>query len=1143
MSLYSSWHHSPDAIASAAYLYRYQCAGIHSASVLEIGCGDGEALARQAALYPQNSFTGVDIDETRIARAQKQVRSLNNLHFHCLSLPALLSSDAGRYDYIIIPSLYTLLDSDTREALLGWCAQHLSEQGILAVHWHTLPGASENREIQQALALHCRDCRQETDWAEHARDMLTFMDTTTRDTRLKRRVQQALLLNDTELLALYRDEKEDAEFFIAFASRANQLNLRILGDVIPRTELPDHYGQPVSGSLQHIQTEAISLLTQQYLDFAVQRRERFTLMLPLDTRQQVTETPDLAQLSDMHWAACYRPIDGKAGYHTPTGDALNTSTPQVYAILDWLHAAWPRSLSTAQLVYHTLAPEAPENHETNILNVLQALYRTGPAGLYVSRSPSPYNLDGNKPLRLTSEPDAADRYASLRGEIFPLPAAEQTQGNQPALIRDLSDAAAALNLTEKGLLSGSAGSWRHLYGALMAQGNETLMRRCIRAYLLAITPETHYGLLSGQRNTAARLPAGPPPSDLRRRIARVRKLAEQGEIRQAQEQAETLLARCPEEAPVLALMAFICSGVKDYPRATRILCRQLAVDENQMEVLAHILTSQGNRKDISECQRQIARFLIKTPGSQFRSLAWTSLSAWYQQHNDGQKEAFCLQQALDISPDNSILWVKMGLLYSVRGRQEDAEAFIRKGMTLPGSPEAQLDYRASLMFTLSHNPVLSEAEKFAEARIYGRQASQWARTQPGLLPPPQPSSDKPRIRVGFVSGDLRQHPVHYFLWPIWHALNRTRYNVLAYHTAPGDEITRQYVDSATLFRQVEGLSLSGLARTIREDQVDILIDLSGFTCGHRLPTFALKPAPVQISGIGFAGTTGLTQMDYYFTYHGLAAPGELDAFFTEKLVHLPSTKYFEYPQDAPDVNSLPALKNGYLTLGSFNRPQKITAELLDNWANILRTLPDARLLIGYMADDAMAEDYRTEMSRRGIAADRLDFHKKCAMQDYLALHHQVDILLDSHPYSAGTTALYALWMGVPLITQIGESAVSRTAAAAMHPLGLDIFVAHTPEEYVQTVVDLNADYAALDTLRRSMRDRILRREPQRHNNACYFEAMLETVWQRYVRGEEPSALVIPEPHAPEPLPGQLHMMQRDRDDRLRSSRSVTLSDG
>jgi predicted O-linked N-acetylglucosamine transferase (SPINDLY family) len=416
------------------------------------------------------------------------------------------------------------------------------------------------------------------------------------------------------------------------------------------------------------------------------------------------------------------------------------------------------------------------------------------------------------------------------------------------------------------------------------------------------------------------------------------------------------------------------------------------------------------------------------------------------------------------------------------------------------------------LFIISHDPVMSATEKFHEHVQFGELARRWAA---GIIQPKSKATreaERQKIRLGFVSGDFNSHPVHSFIFPVWQAIDRSRYELYAYATGKVDAITESYKTSATKYRYVPSLSEHELAAQIAEDSIDVLIDLSGFTNGNRLLTFALKPAPVQMSWIGFVGTTGLQEMDYYIAHDGLMQPGELDSVFTEKLISLPSAKIFEYAASAPERVELPALKNGYLTLGNFNRPQKLTAAILDCWAKILVALPNARLLFGFMADENMTEHYAQEMTSRGVKREQLDFRTKQNFHGYMAMHNEVDILLDSHPYSAGTTAQYASWMGVPIITAPEGSAVSRTSAATMRTFALDEFVVANLDEYVQKVIELNDRYDHLNTIRLSMRERIIQREKSHSHNAYYFEKMIDTVWQRHLNGEQPEPLFIEDEH-------------------------------
>src|SRR5262249_50682179 len=191
---------------------------------------------------------------------------------------------------------------------------------------------------------------------------------------------------------------------------------------------------------------------------------------------------------------------------------------------------------------------------------------------------------------------------------------------------------------------------------------------------------------------------------------------------------------------------------------------------------------------------------------------------------------------------------------------------------------------------------------------------------------------------------------------------------------------------------------------------DILIDLSGHTRGNRLLTFARKPAPVQASWMGYPGTTGLSAMDYYLADGCFLPPGQFDGQFTEKLVYLPASVPFLADERAPAVNALPAHRNGYVTFGSFNRPIKLRPSVIALWSKLLRALPDARMVLGGMPREGQYEPLIEWFAREGIVRERLRVYPRCDIATYLGLHHQVDMCLDSFPYTGGTTTNHALWM-------------------------------------------------------------------------------------------------------------------------------------
>jgi len=1116
-SLYTSWDHSPTAISAAAWLYNYSCSDISGAAILEIGCGNGANLIRHATIYPQSTCVGVDIDAQRIEAAQNNARQseMNNLHLYCMGLQDLLSIDAGRFDYIIIPAMYTLLDNSARSALMLWCQRQLNDNGIIAVRWNTLPGARSQKILQQAIAFHCAAAQSEQAWLTSARAMLTFMEMTDSRGEVKAAAASAQKLTDAELLGQYLEDNQDACLLSDFAQRVKAERLQLLGDVVPQSELAEHYGAPIALLHQTVASGSHALQAQQYLDFAVQRSERFSLLISAKSGHPFSHRPELNQLKTMHWAASCALTEDENQRITRYGEKVNTRSPDIRRLFDWLSAAWPRSLSTEQLIQLTLEPENPVDHRERMMVALEELFLNKPPSLYLSAAPSPYNrAEGELKLICDfSTTEVADGAYCARtngwGERLAFKREEFAAWQRWPHPDNLSDARYAIELAGKGLLIGSATSWAHFWQRIIACGDRALIEGAMRAFLLATSAEKQGGLLSASMERSLRA-IKPRVSVNPKKASKAQQLLNAGHIQQAREDIAGLLIEHPTDSTLLMLAAAACNKAGDNETALTLLARRLGQGGDLHSVLnslARVLTSLEAK---SSTPRLLFQQLLKQDDK--NGERWLDLSSCFHAIDDKIREEQCLQASLKHDAKNSICLLRLATLYSHTGRMEEAKALCTQALALPMGAINRLNSHALYLFLLSHDAVLSAEEKFHAHVDFGVLASQWAQSTTLARSAQTPSDGRGKIRIGFVSGDLRGHPVHHFIYPVWHSINRDRYELYAYATGREDRITQQYRDIATVFRSVAALSALELAQQIASDNIDVLIDLSGFTEGNRLLTFALKPAALQMSWIGFVGTTGLQQMDYYIAHDHLMAPGELDAIFTEKLVSLPSAKIFEYSSVAPEVGKLPALKNGYLTLGNFNRPQKLTPAILDCWAKILRTLPHARLLFAYMDDERMIDSYRVEMTRRGVNPEQLDFRMKQSFADYLAMHNEVDILLDSHPYSAGTTAQHACWMGVPLVTTTEGSAVSRTTAATMKTFNLGEFVTASLDEYAEKVIELDRRYDCLSAIRQSLRARIKQREASHSHNAVYFEQMIETVWQRHQAGEAPSALFIEDQH-------------------------------
>ena len=267
---------------------------------------------------------------------------------------------------------------------------------------------------------------------------------------------------------------------------------------------------------------------------------------------------------------------------------------------------------------------------------------------------------------------------------------------------------------------------------------------------------------------------------------------------------------------------------------------------------------------------------------------------------------------------------------------------------------------------------------------------------------------------------------------------------------------------------VNQLSDADLASRIREDQIDILVDLSGHTGLNRLLVFARKPAPIQVTMIGYMQTTGLAAMDYRITDVLLDPIGISEHLSTEKLIRFSEKAApFQPPADCPPVNELPALKNGYVTFASFNKPSKITPIAFEAWAKILKATPGSRLLMVGVSSDFVAKT----MAVHGIGAERLDLFERKPTKEYLALHHQADFCLDTFPYNGGSTNLIAVWMGLPFVSIQGSTTISRCGAALLQLVNLPELIATDPDDYVQKAVAAVQDLSRLAEWRKSLRSR------------------------------------------------------------------------
>ena len=338
------------------------------------------------------------------------------------------------------------------------------------------------------------------------------------------------------------------------------------------------------------------------------------------------------------------------------------------------------------------------------------------------------------------------------------------------------------------------------------------------------------------------------------------------------------------------------------------------------------------------------------------------------------------------------------------------------------------------------------------------------------------SSDR-RLNIGYVSSDFRKHAVAHFIEPVLRNHDRNRFSIFCYYNSfTEDDVTRRIQAHAGKWRNIKRLSDDAAARQILDDKIDILIDLNGHTGGNRLLVFARKPAPVQITWIGYPNTTGLSSMDFRITDEYADPAHVTDQYYSEQLIRLPhSFLCYQPPDNCPAVAQLPAHRNDYITFGSFNNLNKITSEVIALWARILESIPNSRLVLktGALNDPAIRSELQNAFHAHSPLGGRLQLlGHSTSTDEHFAHYNNIDIGLDPFPYNGTTTTCDALWMGVPVITLEGNSHASRVGFSQLSNLGMPEFIAHSPEEYIVIANKTAADLVKLEIIRLGLRNKM-----------------------------------------------------------------------
>jgi len=523
-------------------------------------------------------------------------------------------------------------------------------------------------------------------------------------------------------------------------------------------------------------------------------------------------------------------------------------------------------------------------------------------------------------------------------------------------------------------------------------------------------------------------------------------------------------------------------------------CYRRAIDINPNYASAHFnlgnaMQEMGQFESAADCFRQALRLNPDLHD------AYTSLGVVLKNLGQYEGAVDAYRWALELQPESAQAHYDFGNAIKYLGQHEAAVGCYRRALYI--KPDF-IDAQSNLLFTLNFISSNENFDCLSEARRYGRMITGQVTKR---FTDWQCTAKPERLRVGLVSGDLHNHPVGHFLEGLLSHIDPSRVELIAYHTnRKEDELTARIRPYFSAWKSLVGLGDQAAARLIHADAVHILLDLSGHTGHNRLPVFAWKPAPVQVTWLGYFATTGVAEIDYVLADE-VGVPEAQRQQFTESVWYLPDTRLcFTAPGVDLPVAPLPASSNGMITFGCFQHLSKVSDEVLTVWGKIFAALPEARLRIQCVQfkDPSVLAKFIENIQRHGIDPNRVTTHSGVARASYLSAHAEVDIKLDTFPYPGGTTTCEALWMGVPTLTLAGDSLLARQGASLLTAAELEEWIATSKDDYIAKAITLADDLQKLAALRKGLRKQVLSSPlfdaPRFARN---FENALWGMWQRH----------------------------------------------
>jgi predicted O-linked N-acetylglucosamine transferase (SPINDLY family) len=561
------------------------------------------------------------------------------------------------------------------------------------------------------------------------------------------------------------------------------------------------------------------------------------------------------------------------------------------------------------------------------------------------------------------------------------------------------------------------------------------------------------------------------PSYLDARVNLAVALKALGKHDQATAELQSTLGSEPRHPQALFEQGRMLADQRRYQEAEQVFRRLIGIDPSHhqaMYCLGIVLSDQGHWPQATEVYAEVVRMRPDLPE------AYQAMAVTLRYCNRITESLVALEKALQLKPDFTLALQSYGSVLAEAGRIEEGIEVWRRSLQI--NPK-QPDLRSNIVYTLSMVDGVTRADLWREHRAWAEHHAKQA--SEGIEPAKAPIStavDRKKIRIGYISPDLRLHSVCYFLIPLLESHDKERFEIFCYSDVSNpDQTTSEIRRLSDQWRDVRGKPTAQVHRLIQEDQIDILIDLAGHTMGNRMELFGLRVAPMQASWLGYPETTGLPTVDFKIADRIVYPESENGKYSSERILRLPNGYHcYLAPPGCPDISDLPVRDNGYITFGSFSSLAKLTPATVALWSEVLKQVPDSKLLLKarQLADPTIRDRYCSMFAACGVPRSRLRLELAIAeTTEHLGFYKEVDLALDTYPYNGTTTLCEGLWMGVPPVSLCGPVPASRVGSSLLHSLGLGDWVAQTPEEFVAIAKGKVQDVDGLATLRMGLRER------------------------------------------------------------------------